>query len=86
MFDSKSFSKVKYSQQATTKQKKTKKKKNRKNRITTKIKIGAVSLLAKTVLLVIRLSKNSAASAKRVIDLHILSKDIILFLTEKKSG
>lgn len=65
---------------------KNRKLKNLKDGITTKIKVGAICLLAKTALLPTVLSKNNTAPAKCAIDLHKSSKDTILFLAQKKSG
>lgn len=58
--------------------------KNQKNKITTKIEVRAVYLLAKPALPLTGLSKNSTALAKYIVDLHTPSRDAILSLAEKK--
>lgn len=78
------FSKQKILNKPLANRKNKRKPKNWKNRITGKIKVKAVCVLAKPVLSTIKLSKNNTALGKRVVELHTSSKDAILSFTEKK--
>lgn len=69
----------------TAKQKNKRWPKNQKDKIIAKIKERATCPLAKTALVLIRLSQNRMVPAKYMVDFHISLRDAILFLAKKKS-